>query len=266
MAKAKDVSVEFPGLTIIHQKIRGHGVGQHEHEDHEFFFPLQGEIQILAQGKTLRAGPGRLVYLPANVAHSFQSDTSSQGERVILIVQKRLWKKFARPQILPSVISMSQLCKEIVFQLLIHPKTRASPALIETLITILSEMLELGTQTLDSGLGHLSGRAGDDRVRRALEWIEENYAEALSAESIARKAGLSVRNLNRLFLQELSLSPKNVLIHFRVEAAKRLLGEKRMTVTDIAMEVGYSSLSQFIATFRRHTGQLPSSYKPDSKT
>jgi len=76
-------------------------------------------------------------------------------------------------------------------------------------------------------------------------------------QSVAQEAGLSLRNLNRLFLEQVGLAPKQALTQYRVAAAKhRLL--KGSTVTDAALASGYKSLAQFITVFRRLTGQLPS--------
>jgi transcriptional regulator GlxA family with amidase domain len=92
-----------------------------------------------------------------------------------------------------------------------------------------------------------------------LALLEENFHRSFSIEEIARKSGLSTRSFNRLFLTELAVTPKQAMTLYRVERAKQLLRQGKGSVTDIAFEVGYQSVSQFIATFRRHTGQLPSS-------
>ena len=262
MEKVKDTSVDFGGLTIIHQKIRGNEVADHTHDEHEFFFPVQGEIQISADGKLLKAGAGKLIYLPPGLTHSFRADSSSQGERVILIVNKRIWNKHECGAFRAAALSASQLCKEIIFQLLIHPETKAAAALIQTLVQTLSEMLEASNENFATEISHLAGRTNDERMRVSLQCIAEGFATTLSAESIAKQSGLSVRNLNRLFLKEFGMSPKQVVTFYRMNHAKLLLASGKKTVTDTAFEVGYNSISQFISTFRKHTGQLPSSYLP----
>jgi AraC-like DNA-binding protein len=106
------------------------------------------------------------------------------------------------------------------------------------------------------------GRTEDERMKKSLQFIADEFSSNLSAELIAKKSGLSVRNLNRLFLKEFGLSPKQVVTFYRIDQAKKLLSTGKKTVTDTAFDVGYSSVSQFIATFRKHTGQLPSSFLP----
>lgn len=258
--KMKDIAAEFPGICIVHQKIRGHTVADHQHDEHEFFMPLQGEIQIQAADKCLKAGAGHMIYLPPSTVHSFRSDGLSQGERLILIIEQSAWKRRLGGKFSPSVHPASQLCKEILFQLLIHPKTKAASALIETLIQTLSEMLE--GNAIEGNFLHIAGHCEDPRIRKSLEIIEENYAATISVEKVARQAGMSARNFSRLFLAELGMTPKEVVTLLRIERAKQLLSSGQHSVTDIAFEVGYGSVSQFISTFRKNTGQLPSSLLP----
>jgi AraC-like DNA-binding protein len=262
MTQNKDISAHFPGLTLIHQKIRGNQVGNHQHSAHEFFFPLQGTIQIRAGDKDLKAGSGKIIYLPPDISHSFNSDSASQGERLILIFQPSLWKKNSRKKFEASTLSASQLCKEVVFQLLIYPKTKAAKALITTLVQTLAEMLEANNCGSEGEISHLSGRTDDDRIKKALSYIEEHFFANTSANQIAKYSGLSVRNLNRLFLQETGMSPKQAMTLVRIDQAKKILKTGKRSVTDTALDVGYSSVSQFISTFRKYTGQVPSTYMP----
>lgn len=83
----------------------------------------------------------------------------------------------------------------------------------------------------------------------------------ISISEIAKQSGLSQRNFSRLFVQETGLTPKDYLILRRIEKAKSLLIESRLTITDISLEVGYNSLSKFIETFRKIEGILPSDFR-----
>ncbi len=231
---------------------------QHLHHEHELFLPLQGEIRIDAGGKSLRAGPGKMIYLPDGTEHSFSSSSSSEGERLIFMLEAKTWKANDGGTFQPSVVSASQLCKELLFHLLLHPKTKAARSLIQTLVQTLSEMLDsTGSQNIE-GLAHLRGKSTDARLDKALSFIESNFSKSISSSQLSKAAGMSVRNQNRLFLTELGMTPKQVITLYRVEEAQTLLRNRRMSVTDTALEVGYSSVSQFITVFRNITGKLPS--------
>jgi AraC-like DNA-binding protein len=260
MRQGQDFAASFPGILIVHQKIRGNAVGQHRHDEHELFLPLQGEIRIRTEEDWLKAGPGKMIYLPPGVKHLFQATPSGPGERLILIVEDKLWKASGGGTFPPSLAADSQLCKELLFHLLIHPKTKAARPLVDTLIQTASEMLEASGLQSFGGVAHLYGRASDPRVKGALMIIQEKFDRPLSMSELARGAGLSTRNLNRLFLSELGVTPKQAVTLHRIEMAKKLLSRGRESVTDIAFQVGYSSVSQFITTFRRITGQVPSRF------
>jgi AraC-like DNA-binding protein len=258
MKQGEDVTAEFPGLFIIHQRIRGKDVEAHQHDDHEVFLPLKGEIRIRLANAELACGPGKQIYLPPNTPHSFVSSKTASGERLIFIVEPKAWRNYGGADGLEaSAASTSQLAKELLFHLLLHPKTRGAKALIETLIQTLSEGLEIGHQGGTAGFKHLRGKTSDPRVRQCLDLIDEKW-ETITVDGLSAAAEISSRNLSRLFLREVALSPKQVILIRKMAQAETLLKSGRHNVTDVAFETGYQSVSQFITQFRKVTGRLPS--------
>jgi AraC-like DNA-binding protein len=255
MKRGQDIAVQFPGLYLVHHNLPGKELERHEHPEHLLFLPLQGEITVSMESRTLGAAPGRMIYLPPGTSHAFAS-SSTQGERLIALFDSAAWKRAEGGQHPPSLLAASQLGKELLFYLLLHAETRHAGSLVQTLIQTLSETLAASCHILD--LEHLESRVGDERVQRALKLFRDNLDEPLSMEKIARDSGLSVRSFNRLFATELGLTPKQVLSQYRVAHAREQLSTGRVTVTEAALSVGYQSLPQFIAIFRQLTGQLPS--------
>ncbi|MBX9766869.1 MAG: AraC family transcriptional regulator [Bdellovibrionales bacterium] len=262
MAKqTSDIVAEFQGLTIIHQKIPSHEVGRHAHLEHEFFLPLQGEITIQHGNTVVKAGPGKMLYVPPKLDHSFSSRAQGSGERVIWLIQPKLWSKYTSLEFGVTALQSNSLAKELLFFLLIHRETEGERYFISALIASLVESLagaKLGQSVLFTE--HIEGKILDERVKKSVRSIESNIANVNLAE-VARASGLSQRNFNRLFLQEAGLTPKDYIILRRIETAKQLLRESKLTVTDISLEVGYNSLSKFIAMFKKIEGCLPSDYR-----
>jgi AraC-like DNA-binding protein len=257
MAKqVMDIITEFTGLTIIHQKIPSHEVGRHEHKEHEFFLPLQGEITIEHKGVVTKAGPGRMLYVPPNIDHSFSSAAQGSGERLIWLIDDRLWKTHSPGKFAVTALASNSLVKELLFFLLIHQKIDGAKYFVSALVESLIESLT-GAQIFSA---HIEGKVSDERIKKVVASINEDLAE-ISLTTLAGDCGLSPRNFNRLFMQEVGLTPKDYLILRRIEKARRLLRESRMTVTDVALEVGYNSLSKFIAMFKKIEGVLPSDYR-----
>ena len=99
--------------------------------------------------------------------------------------------------------------------------------------------------------------------RRAVEaalWIDEQSHEDIDLQRVAGEAGLSPFHFLRLFSRALGVTPHQYLIRSRLRRAARLLAEKERSVTDIALDVGFADLSNFVRTFRRAAGVSPSRF------
>lgn len=265
MNKTFEQLVEFPGLEIYYQKIPSLEVELHEHQSHEVFIPLQGEISVSCSEKIFKAGPGRMLYLPPNLKHSFTSSAPGSGERLIILINNKLWKSHSKNIFSPHSLPINNLAKEIIFYLLINSKTKGSryfiSALVESLVdSLLGEQLHSRSQSSYA----LVARVKDPRITMALKLIDENI-DSMNLATLAKSSGLSLRNLNRLFLKEVNLKPKDFLLLKRIEKAKHLLSTGKMSITDIALEVGYNSLSKFIQNFKKVEGVLPSDYRHSKK-
>lgn len=259
MRKGRDIAVRFPGLYLVHHNLPGKRVGWHGHPDeHLLFIPLEGEIRVSTAADRWSVGPGRMLYLPAGREHVFDS-ADNAGERLIALVTRTTWRRAAKPPGSASVSAVSQLAKELLFHLLLNPGTPHASSLVKTLVQVVSESIEAARESGLLSSEHLAARAGDPRVRKAVEYLERTLSERVPMTVVARATGLSVRNMNRLFLDELGLTPKQVVAQQRIAAARALLAGGA-SVTATALDCGYQSVSQFITVFRQLTGQLPSEY------
>jgi len=104
--------------------------------------------------------------------------------------------------------------------------------------------------------------------RRAVEaalWIDDNSHAELDLERAARQAGLSPFHFLRLFSSVLGVTPHQYLVRSRLRHAARLLADGDIAVTDIAYDVGFGDLSNFVRTFRRAAGVSPTKFRQASK-
>jgi len=129
---------------------------------------------------------------------------------------------------------------------------------------------EVGVLLADRFVAILSGRQRkptDVRAydrRRAVEaalWIDANAHEPIDLESIAGKFGLSSFHFLRLFAKVLGVTPHQYLIRSRLRRAARLLAEDGRSITEIALDVGFADLSNFVRTFHRTAGVSPRSFR-----
>lgn len=102
-----------------------------------------------------------------------------------------------------------------------------------------------------------------DRKRAvdAAHWIESRLHEAVDLERAAGELGLSPFHFLRLFSGVLGVTPHQYLVRARLRRAARLLADPQRPITDVALEVGFADLSNFIRTFRRAAGVSPSAFR-----
>jgi AraC family transcriptional regulator len=110
-------------------------------------------------------------------------------------------------------------------------------------------------------------RAGpvDRRLRRAIEFMHDNFGRELALEEIASAAYLSEYHFARLFKQITGVTPHVYLANLRLELARKLLGETALAISEIASKVGYQSQSHFTKVFRSVTGVTPKVYREGTK-
>lgn len=98
-------------------------------------------------------------------------------------------------------------------------------------------------------------------VSRAVAFVYEHFAEAMTLSEVARAASLSKFHFCRLFRREMGLSFRDYLQGLRVGRARALLADPRLSVTEVAYAVGFNDLSHFDKVFRRIAGVPPSEYR-----
>ncbi len=98
-------------------------------------------------------------------------------------------------------------------------------------------------------------------LRRAHDHIDLHFAEALDLDLLASIAGLSRHHFVRSFGAVYGEPPMRYATRRRIERAQDLLRSANLTVTEVCMVVGYSSLGSFSSRFRELTGESPLEYR-----
>lgn len=101
-------------------------------------------------------------------------------------------------------------------------------------------------------------RTHNQSILTVIEVMENHVAEPLELSQLADIVGLGVRQLNRLFKQELGTSTIAFYRHLRLGIAENLLLQSHLSITDIAIATGFVSSAHFSATFKSHYGVAPS--------
>ncbi|KNB52051.1 helix-turn-helix transcriptional regulator [Streptomyces caatingaensis] len=99
------------------------------------------------------------------------------------------------------------------------------------------------------------------RLRLAKDAMDRDWAAPLDLDAVAAAAGYSRYHFVRAFKALYGRTPGQYLSRRRVERAQELLRTANLSVTEICVLVGFSSLGTFSARFKRQTGMTPSEYR-----
>ena len=122
---------------------------------------------------------------------------------------------------------------------------------------ILAELCRLGGAPFAPAKGGLAAWA----ERRCLELMSTRLSEDISLDDLAAEAQLSPFHFARMFKQSLGVPPRVYLTRLRVEKACDLLERTDLPITQIALEVGYSSNQVLARVFLKHMRLSPSDYR-----
>jgi AraC family transcriptional regulator len=121
----------------------------------------------------------------------------------------------------------------------------------------LSRMNEGGSSAVSDARGGLPGW----QQKKLTQYIEEHLADEISLSFLARLVQLSPFHFSRAFKDSFGMPPHRYLTSRRIEHAKALLAERKLSVTEIGLGVGFSETSSFTSVFRKLTGETPTEYR-----
>lgn len=110
-----------------------------------------------------------------------------------------------------------------------------------------------------------SNNVSSATVAKIRQYIRSRLSEEITRDELAAYVYLNPAYLSRLFKKETGLSISDVIIQERLQKAKQLLEETELKITDIAEQVGYTSLGSFSNLFKRIVGATPQQYRARNK-
>lgn len=111
----------------------------------------------------------------------------------------------------------------------------------------------------------IRGGLSTSQLKRVMQVLEARWSENIPLTSLASAANLSPYHFARTFKQSTGLPPQEYHRQLRMSKAKELLAQTPLSITDIALHVGYSSSQAFSRFFRRDTGLTPHEYRDYAK-
>jgi AraC-like DNA-binding protein len=243
----------------------------HTHADAELTLVLDGNGTRLVGDSVERYEPGDLCVIAGGTPHVWQAETAVHA--LVVRFNGDLLSDRALPELngVRAVIDRARAGLSVeggtrdsvtreVTSLFAEPSGswRRPLRLLEAL-----SVVSTGEARLLAGraYGPHAERAADERLSRAISYIEAALSDGVSHHEAAARAGLTAAAFSRFFRRKTGRTFEEYVNDARVARACRALLESDRSVTDIAYEVGFGSLAHFHRTFRRVKGTTPTEYR-----
>ena len=92
-------------------------------------------------------------------------------------------------------------------------------------------------------------------------FIRINYMRPIKMIDIANEMHISEKHMYRVFYNRFKISPQHFLLKTRMDVAEELLRENKISIKEIALTVGYTSIPSFSKAFLKYFGESPSTYR-----
>ncbi len=234
------------------------------------FEPFNSGERIFAQHYLLYASKGALTlriadaswYLPPQRAAWIRAQTPLEVEAKHPITSASVLYEVAALPDFPyacRVFSMSPLAREMTLYAMRwgqdrDPNDREADQFFLSLASVCRELSETPTP-------FWLPRPQSDLLQNACAFTAAHMAEPLTLATVATHVHVSSRTLSRRFTEELNLSWGVYLRRVRMLRAMQLLAGGHATVTEVALQVGFNSLSAFNKAFRQFTHESPRTYQ-----
>ena len=253
----------------------------HWHTAMEIIMPMENYYDVHIAGETYRAKPGEVIVIPPGEVHELIAPPN--GKRFIFLFDISMitqLKGFAGIQSLlvqPLYITPETYphIYDEVYQILVQMrneyfnKTEYAELVIYSLL--LNFFVKFGynrinTENLFPNVRLYKQKEYVQKFNNLMDYIDAHYMEDLNLEDIAESIGFSKFHFSRLFKQYTNFTFCDYLCYRRIKVAEELLAEPDLSITEIAMQSGFPSISTFNRLFKQHKNCTPSEYRSKNNT
>ena len=243
--------MDSPQKMIASRADYPHGLAYpfHQHTPIQFLYASEGVMTVTTRQGVWVVPNFRAVWIPSNTLHRIDA-SGHLGLRSVYI----------KPEVIPDppsqcfVASVSPLLRELILHASEFAVNYKAGSLEERILQIILDLIrDLDTKPL------LLPTPRDPRLTRITEALTKEPADGRSLEEWGKFAGATGRTLTRLFTRETGMSFRQWRQQARLlEALRQLAGGE--TVSAVALNLGYESVSAFISMFRKALGTTPGRY------
>lgn len=238
----------------FHKRFEPSGPREFQTEQHYLLYSLEGTLRLEALGKRWTLPPARAALIRAG--HPIRISILSKLTTASVLFPSHV---IDTPSDVLSVFDMTPLARELVMECRnwgqeAHPLAPYAQGIFKTLASVVSKLAQSPSRCVLPA-------PKSPGLAKAVALTEERFDQALTFDVIADLCGQSPRALARRFATEMGMTWSQTLTRIRIIRAIERLAMSESSITEIALSVGYNSLSGFNAAFRDLTDMTPTQYR-----
>lgn len=255
----------FAGLELRQGTSISQPYPKHWHDEFHFCLIQDGSGNLNYRGEKHWTPAGCLFIVHPGEVHSNQADEGGSCSYRNLYAESELIRQAAaeitgHPGGLPFFSAAPIHDREVIaLYLELHQSLEAENLKLEQDELFLGFLAKLIARHSESSWELREPGRDGEAVYRARDYLMDNFSRNISLDELAGIASLSPFHLNRVFSREFGLPPHAFLTQVRVARAKSLL-KQGASITETAIEVGFSDQSHFTRHFRRLVSVTPGHY------
>lgn len=224
-------------------------------EPTQLFYQISGDATLQGAGKKVSLEPGDLSIVPPGYPFTYDS---RRGVRYHWLAIGGSWPRLLDPPEL-KIFSLGYDTKiETLFVEIREILILREPGYpLQAIGAFYNLMARVESMTQPDTWPE---SAYPEAVRNAIVFLRENSYAPFSAAKTAAAVGLSQSHLRALFEKWLGESPRRFHMRCRIDLAKRLLTEQRLSAVEVASHIGFADVHHFSRVFKQISGVSPSHY------
>ena len=271
------INYECPMGLQLYRNSKQEDYPKHWHVGIEIIMPSQGDYEVTVGEECYNLEPDDIILIHSGVIHSLRAP--SKGERYILQFDTTLLHNLREMETLlfmmPPVIFLKKkegsglhsFFKEKLDQIIMEYGDNSTFREASIYAALIEIYVELGRNEVYKNVSFGIQESTKERqyleaVMSACTYINKHYMENLNLEEVAQIVGFSKYHFTRIFKQYMNMTFYEYLNSKRVKKAEELLYHtKELSITEVAMGAGFSSISAFNRTFKMIKNCSPSDYR-----
>lgn len=235
----------------------------HWHDRIEILRVRSGKMTVEHGTSKTELHSGELTVMPPKSLHRGYT-TSSDVDYDVLMFDVRSYYNDTElcKSLLPAIFDNRAVFKNVIND----PETLAAydhicQSAVEPSLEVTSSVYRFLHLLYKNNLIVLREPPKKDPIKRVITYLEENYAQDISNDTLCRQFGYTPSHLCRKFKGATGLTPMNYLKIYRLELARKKLRSSDLSVSEIAEECGFSDANYFTRCFKSHFEATPTKYK-----